>query len=392
MKKRVKVLWLPAWFPSKNFLLDGDFVERHAKAASIYSDIILLYAVKDEVLTKKKYYIEVEEQNSFTIYRGYYNFKCRVKIIEKLITVILFYVVLFKLYQKAISDFGIFDLVHVHIAQKQSLFAFFLKCFKRYNYVVTEHNGWFMPIGEKRFTKNIILKWIIKLHFKYASNTSVVSKSLGIALQKKYSVIKSFLVIPNAVDDSIFFYKPQNEKTNDINFFAITGNFDIKNIDGIIRAFSNFIKKGYTATLHIAGANDSAFKLLVDELLIAHSVKFYGLLDNKGIARLMQTVDAFIFFTRYETFGCVMAEAICCGKPVIASRLDVLKENLKENSNALFVTSENENELTAKLMYYCNNKNAFDNNKIAENATDKFNFDRIGKDFLAFYKTVITKP
>ncbi len=391
MNKRLKILWLPAWLPSKVDFLNGDFVQRHAIAVSKFADVVVLFVVKDESLILANTLIELQEKEGLSVYTGYYNSSIKNIFLKKIKLIYIYFYLLFKLYYTAKKRHGIFNLVHVHISSKQGLFALWLKFVKGINYVITEHSGWFMPIGKDIFTRNIFTKIIIKINYKYASAIHVVSQNLGIQLQKKYQFIKSVKVIPNVVDNSIFFYKQEMNKELPTNFLAINGNNFQKNIDGIIRSFSTYLKNGNDAFLHIAGPNDEALKILVKELDLNDSVKFYGTVANEIIASLMQKTDAFVFFTRFESFGCVMAEALCCGKPIIASNLDVLRENLEENINALFVESENEKDLTDKLIYFTNNKSKFDNNKIAEDAKAKFNFDKVGKDFLTFYNSVLEK-
>ena len=38
------VLWLPSWYPNKLSPFDGDFIQRHAKAAALYNDIAIINA------------------------------------------------------------------------------------------------------------------------------------------------------------------------------------------------------------------------------------------------------------------------------------------------------------------------------------------------------------
>jgi glycosyltransferase involved in cell wall biosynthesis len=392
MNERLKILWLPAWYPSKIDFLNGDFVQRHACAVSMYADVIILFAIKDTSLFNVSIKVDIEEENGLFVYKGYYNTSTKNGILKKIFLPFLYFKLYFKLYQIAKKRHGGFNLVHIHVSLWQGLLALWLKFTKQINYVITEHNSWFMPLGNINFTKNYLLKLIIKANFKYASAVHVVSKNLGNELKKKYLAIKIFSVIPNVVDNNLFFYAKNIDKNLKINFLAINGtNLFQKNTDGLIRSFSNLIRNGNHSVLHIAGPNDAYLKNMIDELNLTDHVKFYGAISNTSVAKLMQDTDALIFFTRYETFGCVMAEALCCGKPVIASRLDVLQENLQENINALFVESENENDLIEKLIYFVNNKDKFDNKKIAEDATAKYNFDKVGKDFLAFYTSVLEK-
>jgi glycosyltransferase involved in cell wall biosynthesis len=389
MEKRIKVLWLPAWFPSKQDFLNGDFIERHAQAVSKYADVTVIFVFRDITLQKNTSKIEFHEAVGLNIYRAYYNGTTKWGAIGKMLSFIKFFLLQKKVYTLAKKKSENFDLVHVHISQRQAVFAHFLKITKKIKYVISEQNSWFMPQGNKVFSKSFLLKYIVRQNFKMANAIHVVSASLGNELKSKYTFIDNFTVIPNVVNSKIFFPIINLPQSSELKFFAITGNTYHKNTDGIIRAFGNYLKKGYLGCLYIAGPNTIDLEILANELSIEANVKFLGILSYTSVAAFMQTCNVFVFYTRYETFGCVMAEALCCGKPIIASNLDVLKENLQENINALFVESENDKDLTDKLIYFNNNKSKFDNSKIAEDAKAKFNFDKVGKDFLAFYNSVL---
>src|SRR5688572_180491 len=45
-----KILWLPSWYPNKTAPFDGDFIQRMAKATSLYAEIHVFFVVKDESL------------------------------------------------------------------------------------------------------------------------------------------------------------------------------------------------------------------------------------------------------------------------------------------------------------------------------------------------------
>lgn len=42
-RKRLKILFLPAWYPSKKNPVAGIFIKEHAKAVSLYNEVIVLY-------------------------------------------------------------------------------------------------------------------------------------------------------------------------------------------------------------------------------------------------------------------------------------------------------------------------------------------------------------
>lgn len=391
MKNRLKLLWLPGWFPSIQDPLAGDFVERHAKAVSQFADVTILFVAKDFSLAKGKHYINIEKNSGLHIYRAYYNNAEKLGWIGKMQSAYLYYKLLFKIYKQAKSE-NAFDLLHVHVAHRQALLALWVKWKKGIPYLTTEHNSWFMPVGNQFYTHSILLQQIIKLNFKQAAAVQVVSAGLGNALKEKFSFIPSYTVIPNVVDTEIFTLKSPSFNSTKLQFFTITGDVYHKNTDGTIRAFAAFIKKGYTAILHIAGRDNEVLKTLVQKLDVVEQVKFHGEISNKAVAAIMQETDAFIFFSRYETFGCAMTEALCCGTPVIASRLPVLEENLTEFTNALLVNSEDENELTEKLIYFSENKNIFNKEAIELHAKEKYNYQKVGNVFLDLYHAVLKHP
>ena len=54
MSGRKKILWLVSWYPNKYDAFDGDFIQRHARAAALYNDIYVLYIKAFEQQAKKE--------------------------------------------------------------------------------------------------------------------------------------------------------------------------------------------------------------------------------------------------------------------------------------------------------------------------------------------------
>lgn len=390
MDKKINILWLPAWFPSRVDFLSGDFTERYALAVSAFRNVTVLYVSKDVSLIKKRKEIEIERKDNLVVYRAYYSGKDVQGRVGKFISVTRYYVLLFSLYKKAKKERGNFTFVHIHVPLRQCLLAIWLKLKSGLNYVITEQNTWYTSHREGFFSTSLSIQRMIKYVFQNALKVHTVSFSLGEQLIKAKLIKNTFTVIPNVVNTAIFKppFETKKTETTLINFVAVNSDIFHKNTDGIIRSFEDFLVKGHIAVLHIVGPNFMPLKQLVKNLGIETNVVFYGALSNQNVASVMQQCDAMIFFTRFETFGCVMAEALCCGMPVIASRLPVLEENLIEFENALFVNPEDENDLTDKLLYFTEHRFSFDNKKIAESAKEKYNFSTVAKEMLDFYASV----
>lgn len=65
--------------------------------------------------------------------------------------------------------------------------------------------------------------------------------------------------------------------------------------------------------------------------------KWLGVLDGVSLARLYRSADVFVFPSKTDTFGLVMAEAMACGTPVaafpVAGPIDVVKDGVSGSLN-----------------------------------------------------------
>jgi L-malate glycosyltransferase len=84
------------------------------------------------------------------------------------------------------------------------------------------------------------------------------------------------------------------------------------------------------ARLVIAGGgpNEAAYRALAAGLGVADRTHFLGYVSREEVGDLLGTADAFVFPTRWETFGLAPVEAAMVGVPVVASDLAVLREVL----------------------------------------------------------------
>jgi len=104
------------------------------------------------------------------------------------------------------------------------------------------------------------------------------------------------------------------------------------------------------------------------------------------VAKEISNSDAMIHFTRYETFGCVIAESLCCGVPVIVSDLEVTKELVKDRVNGLLVKENKVDDLAQKILYFMDTRFQINSKKIAEENQQKFNYNVVGKMFDDLYR------
>ena len=376
------ILYLPSWFPSRRNPYPGDFIKRHAESASIYNRITIFYTTIDDKISEPEL-VEERINDNLSIFIYYY--PALKGIFSPAINGIKRFAALLKMYNKIFGSISRPDLVHVHVAYPAGLFALYLKRRKGLEYIVSEHDGIYMPNYDNYHVPGRFERKMVPLIYKNAKKVHAVSKSLANALKKLKLAVTDPIVIPNVVDIDLFTYI-EKEKGQRFNFIHISSMINQKNPEGMLEAISIVKARRVDFVLRIIGPVKDKFVELTRELSIDDQVKFMGEIPYSDVAKELKNSDAMIHFTRYETFGCVIAESLCCGVPVLVSDLDVTKELVTDKFNGLLVTENNARDLADKILFFMEGRLTIDPGRVAELSQQKFNYQRIGKMFDEMYK------
>ena len=378
------ILYLPSWFPTRRDPYPGDFIKRHAEAASLYNRITVFYTAIDKNI-KEPLLVEEKVTENFIIYIYYYP---SIKgILSPVINGVKRFSALRKMYNKIFADSSP-DLVHVHVAYPAGLFALYLKKRKGLEYIISEHDGIYMPGYDNYHVPGKFEKKMVPVIYKNAKKIHTVSKSLGNALVDLKLANTKPIVIPNVVNTDVFQYR-EKERSNIFRFIHISSLINQKNPEGMLMAISLVKKERSDLVLKIIGPAKEKFKKMVKDLSLEKEVVFMGEIPYADVAKEIGNSDAMIHFTRYETFGCVIAESLCCGVPVIVSDLDVTRELVTDGVSGLLVEENKVNDLAEKILFFMKRGFKINSQKIATENQEKFKYDRVGKMFDDLYRSVI---
>src|SRR5258705_3955453 len=368
------ILFLPSWFPSRRNPFPGDFIKRHAECASLYNRITVFYTAIDETI-KEPELVEEKINENLSIYIYYYP---SVKnVLTPVINGLKRFSALNKMYKKVFAS-SLPDIVHVHVTYPAGLFALYLKKRKGLDYIIAEHDGIYMPGYDNHHVPGKFEKKIVPLIYKNAKSVHAVSKSLADALLNLKLAVAKPIVIPNVVDIATFNYK-QKERSSVFNFIHVSSLINQKNPEGMLAALALVKKKRSDFVLKIIGPVNEKLKKSAKELSIENEIIFTGEITYVNVAKEISNSDAMIHFTRYETFGCVIAESLCCGVPVIVSDLDVTRELVTDGVNGLLVTESDVKDLADKILYFMGTGLQMNSKLVAEENQQKFNYQRVGK-------------
>ena len=381
----MNVVWLASWFPNRTNTTTGDFIERHAHAVAPYlKQLSIIVVVKDEKLPAGTHQIISTSKANCTTYIAYYGKGKWGKLFEKIYS-LKKYVQLQKiLFNTVKSNSGMPDIVHVHVAMKAGLFAIQLKRKYGIKYVLTEHwTGYYNHATPNLQMMGFYFAQATKKIFKHATLFMPVTKQLATIVNN--SVYKlPYTVVPNVVDTTLFKYAPIPQQV--FTFIHLSYLNDQKNIEGMLQACSILAAKGVAFKLQLVGSLHTAVIQKAAELKLLNKYVFViDAVPYTQVPSLMQASNALLMFSKFENLPCVILEALCCGLPVITTKVGGIDEVINE-TNGIFVPSENTEALALAMQNMVNKAVHFNNKAIADAASAVFNYTNIGQTIYQQYQ------
>jgi len=379
-----KILWLPGWYPNRQDRFDGDFIQRHACAVAAHIPIHAIYAVKLSAAFPgvEKECNQTGNLSEEIIY--YQSPKTGIQFLDRLISYRKYLAVYRKAIRKYINKEGKPSHVHVHAALKVGVLARWIKTTWGVPYLISEHWTGYLEEADHRLEHLPALQQSqLEQVFREASALTVVSDHLGQAIQKHFPFV-TYKVIPNVVDDSIFY--PSPAPSNDgMQLIHVSNMSYQKNTEAILRSLSILKQAGFPFRMKIYGSSNPVIVNLLDELDIKEQVSIKGEVPQPELAEAMRRSTALVLYSRFETFGCVIIEANACGIPVILSDLPVFHELVEEGKNGVFVKQNDPVALAESIRALAGGMTRFNPGQISVETKTKFGYEKVANEFILLY-------
>ena len=380
----MNVFFIPSWYPSASDSLPGIFFREQALAlARQFEDIDvgistwgqnderLLLLAREPLKSGLKLFFDQKPKSSTKQLMGtkaveYFNpaYTWTSKLLKGNFSGIL----------KANSDnfhafqkrVGSVDIIHAHVGYPAGYIAALISKEKHIPYIITEQMS---PFPHKYYIdKSGQLISELREAYQGADKNIAISGSLASAMKKHN--LEKITIIPNLVDGQ--FFKPlENPKRNQtFTFFSLGRMVPQKGIDILLKAFARVQSN---AQLRIGGDGPylNEYKRLARDLKIDHIVKWLGRLDKNQALMEYQNCDSFVLPSRHESMGVVFAEAMACGKPVIATICGGPEEFIDDTVGYL-VQTEDVESLQNSLEEMGKNHSRFDQRLIRRKFEERF--------------------
>ena len=347
------ILWLPSWYPCRLTPYDGDFIQRHARAVSMFIPVHVLHIIRDKAGTVTKDFL-IEEKQSGNLKETiiyYYSRNFSLNLLDSFVS-IQKYTQLYKRYLvEHFITYGLPSLMHVHIAFKAGLIARWIRKNSGIEYLLTEQWTAYLEEAKPNFRNlSFSAQYFISKIINDALLILPVSQYLARAIQRRWptAVCK---VVPNVVNTEIF-YPAEREKSDRLRLIHISTLSYQKDPESLFEAAGILKKKGIDFSLDIAGPVTDYIQTLIKKEKLEENVSLKGEMPQQELAGLIRNSDALVLYSRYETFGCVLIEANACGIPVIVPDTQLMHEIVENSVNGIFVHPASANGVLLELVQH----------------------------------------
>ncbi len=371
---KINVLHIPSWFPNNDDNQLGIFVQKQIKLLDDdkYKHIVLYLQGRKE---SKVMETTVSQRNNFTLIHVTYpsgkNIFSRTRNFLNSVTTGL---------QKLLELNQSIDLIHCHVASKNLWIA--KKFFPDTPCVLSEHWSGFL---NGNFEKQHRWKQRITLKRMNRCDAIIAVSPLLAERLKEIGVTAPIEIVGNVIDVA----KQKNMLNLPIRNFLVVADLDnsIKNITGILEAFSILQKEKPDSTLTIIGDGIDAEKLKKTAKNLNINASFLGRLSNNEVLQAYHQYDALIVNSNYETYSMVTAEALLSGIPVLSSNCGGAEQFITPE-NGIIIPKNNPQALT-KALLQISESNTYSPQKIISSVAHRFEKSELQKKLETIYQKLI---
>ncbi len=377
MSDRIRVLHMVSWYHS---ITDPNPIPTfHAELCNELNKLcdVAIYYPYERNMTEE---FSKMEEFGITTYRSAYK-------LEKKARNRLY---MYRAMKRIIEDFHP-DIIHGHVATEAGRFATGLGKIFSIPVIITEHSSADLS-GVRKFPHHQYA-W---LSYKLSRYNACVSDALRNDLSEifpkyQFHTIYNGIIIPDDIENHI-----KNSRdyrvADSVNMIMVAGMYDehIKGIDMLIPALRKVKESGHKVVMHFVGDGD--YRLIFEELAKKEGVSdiciFHGWKNRKDVLTIVSQMDFLISTSRFESFGCSMAEAVMMGTPVLATDSGGSR-SIVSDDNGMFIDGYDSYAIYDGICKMISKYTDFDANVFRPNAIEKFSIANEGKQYISIYKKII---
>jgi glycosyltransferase involved in cell wall biosynthesis len=375
-------IWIfPKWYINRTDPQMGVFIRKHAIAIAQKNRVSVLYVHSlDDIADDRE--TEINSENNLLEVRVYY--KKSHSIAARIFNLIR-YIKAFRHGVKILKQHHPSpNVIIAYILLRPALMAWYYSKRMRASFVVSEQ--WSGYVTGQYSKKSSLVKKLTRVIVRNADALTCVSAFLLDGMKKNKLVNSNSHITSNTIEITSVPIKNNNPKP----YVLIVADLvdEIKNISSVIRMVAA-IRSSESFELHIVGhgRDEQKLKKLVTDLNIDDIVFFEGVKSNSEVYDYLKRCDFLVMNSRFETFSLICAEAMSCGKPVLATRCGGPNDFVSEETGVL-IEPGNDFELQTEFLKMIKVFPSYDQSKIMEHARKLFSADVVAGSFEQVFKTL----
>jgi len=207
-------------------------------------------------------------------------------------------------------------------------------------------------------------------------------------------------VIPNGVNTELFTPGDRTEACrllgldHDRPRIIFVGNFKkIKGVEYLIQSMPFVLKKYPDCELILLGAQPGnkyvmKYNKLIESIGIKNAIRIVRMVHHENLPPWMQASDLLVLPSISEGFGLVLAEALACGRPVVAT-MSGGPESIVEEGLGVLVTPGDHEALGNGILRVLDGKGILNSAALVRSIKYRFSYDSISKKIVSVYNNIM---
>lgn len=368
----MRVLFIAGWYPNRLQPKLGNFIQRHAAAVAGLHEVTVLHAAPGPGLRK----LERESRTGQGLQEHviYYPTGGALRSGQR------------AAWRALVAEHASgSDIVHAHVLHATALPLWLLRNVAGGRPVVTEHwTGWLdgrwrrLPLPQR---------WLLRRVAARVARFCPVSNDLGQAMRQA-GLQGRYTTVQNVVDTALFKPRPRPAPDGFFRLLHVSSLLEEqKNVTGLLRAFHAAWKQEPRLTLDIISENDGTATMAYASGLglPVTSVRCTGMSPEEHVAERMAMSDALVLFSRQENMPCVVAEALACGLPVLATDVGGISEHVGPG-HGMLVRSGDEEALASAMLRWARTPGLHDAERLHDYAAEHFSVRQVARAYDEVYR------
>lgn len=363
---RLKVLFIPCWYPALEDMDDviGTFCREHARAAAILDNVAVLVSTRSWPRWFPFEWKKVKDHGVQTFYTY-----CGGDQLPRVAWPI-WHLSLKLAIRRLIREWGMPDILH---AQDEIAYHVIRAIGShKIPIVMSQHASCF---GQRQLSPLRFMQY----QYAFKRVKRVLTSNLMAESDYEFYGLKAQVTwLPNTVDLSVF-HTPRNEARE--SWLLHASNLrPVKRFKDVLRAFKLVQNVRPKAILQVAGDGPDRVicEQLAKKLLPLGSYRFHGQISKKMLANLMQRSMGFVLPSEFETFGCVLIEALACDCPVLTTNVGGIPAVVPKG-NGLFVEVGNVNQIAEGMLRLLDRTNGIEMDRVGRETRERFSLEAIAR-------------